>query len=128
MAGLKMRPYRRIVAYQTWRALSEPPQDFPLALTDSRSVEPGQYVVMENITGPREQLGAVGDSRMALPGNHTWYYFSGLTSREVIVFKGYDTANPEGLNVYHASFDNRRAEPNAHPRASIETRMLAFWK
>ena len=57
--------------------------------------------------------------------NIRWYYFSQLAPRkQVIVFKGYDTANPD-QTVFHTAFKN--PDPTALPRSSVETRVFAFW-
>jgi hypothetical protein len=128
LAGRKPGTYRRIVAYQLWRALSNPPHDFPLVLADRRSIPSGHYLEMPNVLGTQHIPGGVIESGMALAGNHDWYYFPDLRQDEVIVFKGYDTACDEEFNLFHSSFDNTLAESRANPRASIEVRCLAFWR
>jgi hypothetical protein len=126
IAGMDRVRYSRVMAIQTWRALSDPPHDFPLALTDNRSVKPGSYVLMQNIT---DAQGSVAETRMALRDDgHAWYYFSDLRKDELVVFKGFDGAFPESFNLFHAAFDNTVAQPHANPRSSVEMRFLAFWK
>jgi hypothetical protein len=125
-AGKEQRDYRHIVVIQTWRALSDPPQDFSLALTDARTVQPGRHVLMTNIV---DAAGSTGETRLGLrDDNHAWYYFPRMRQDELIVFKGYDSALKDAFNVYHAAFDNTAAEPNFIPRSSVEMRYVAFWK
>jgi hypothetical protein len=127
-AGVQRKPYRRVALYQTWRAVSEPPQDFPLALVDSRSVTPGNTVVMDNIIGPRDVVGNVVETRLAKFGrNDSWYYFSNMREQELILFKGFDSATEDTLNVLHTSFENNDT-PNTIPRESIEARFFAYWE
>jgi hypothetical protein len=39
-----------VALLQTWHAVSPPPQDFPFAFTDGRSIKNGNWVVMDNYT------------------------------------------------------------------------------
>jgi hypothetical protein len=128
LAGAKVasRPYRRIVIYQTWRVLSEPPQDFPLAFVDGQSVTSGNYLTMKSITG--YDHAPETEARVWLRGEKdAWYYFSNMRSDEVAVFLGYDTEYNDDLQVPHTAFDCTAACPNAKLRESIEARYLAFW-
>ena len=38
--------YRRWAMYNVWRAITPPPQDFPLAVCDARSIDPGDEVTV----------------------------------------------------------------------------------
>jgi hypothetical protein len=125
-AGKPDWKYNRVAAIQTWRPLSEPPHDFPLALTDSRTVKPGRYVLMHNVT---DQQGAYTETRMGLRDeDHAWYYFSNMRRDELVVFKGFDGAAPDTFCVFHAAFDDTAAHPDANARSSVEMRFLVFWK
>lgn len=126
-AGLPPKDYRRIVLYQTWRAVSEPPQDFAFALTDGRSPKPGHVVVLDNIIGPREIPGNVTETQLAIASEQDdWYYFSDMREDELLLWKGYDTERGNRLNVLHSGFQT--GLPHAQPRESIEARILAFWE
>lgn len=123
--GVEVRPFQRAAMYQTWRAVSEPPQDYPLALTDGRSVKPGHYVLMDSVGEGRDE-GV--QTRMALHDpDQLWYYFSNMTKDELLVFKGFDTQFEDRQSVWHVSFDTQDQFPHARPRESIECRFLAFW-
>jgi hypothetical protein len=126
-AGVPMRDYRRVVIYQTWRAVSRPPHDYPLALTDGRSVKPDRFVPMENYHG----LGGgerFGENRLGTyDPDHEWYYFSEMTADELLVFKAYDTDFGSRQNVLHTGFDNRPNVTDASPRESVEARFVACW-
>jgi hypothetical protein len=125
--GLPLKPYNRAALIQTWRAVSDPPQDFSLALTNGRSVKPGKYVVMDNYT-TLEGEGQIVQTRLGVyDPDDDWYYFPNMHADEVLLFKGYDTRWGDTLNVLHTGFDNTRTYPNAIPRESIEARFIAYW-
>jgi hypothetical protein len=125
--GVTVPSYRRVALYNAWRAVSPPPQDFPLAVADGLSVKSGKYVVMDNVTG-LEGEGPSVETRLALydPDNK-WYYFSNMRASELIVFKTYDSKFNDDQTVMHSSFNNTARYPDATPRESIEARFFAFW-
>jgi len=55
-----------------------------------------------------------------------WYYFSNMVHSEVILFKGYDSANL--LAPPHASFLNTSLDASAHPRESIAGRFFCYFE
>ncbi|MCK1400012.1 hypothetical protein IVB45_06035 [Bradyrhizobium sp. 4] len=122
--SIPSRAYSRLMIIQTWHAFSPPPQDFPLAFCDGRSVDDADIVVVEGRTFLNTPL------RLCLAHfnpAHRWYYFPEMTADEFILFKGYDSevhCNPKAV---HAAFDNRRAFPNAKPRESLEARFFVYY-
>ena len=122
------QPYRRFAIYQTWRATSTPPQDNTLALCDGRSVRGEETMEFDVTIGPADVPGNTFVARVCRYSDaHRWFYFSGLTRDEVIVFKAFDSAAPDALNVLHSAFDDPSAPPDAVPRSSIEARFVAFF-
>ena len=122
------KPYRRFAIYQTWRATSEPPQDNTLALCDGRSVQSAETMEFDVTIGPEDVAGNRFVARACRYSDaHRWHYFSSLTRDEVIVFKAFDSAAPDALNVAHTAFDHPSAPPSAVPRSSIEARFVAFF-
>lgn len=122
------RNFSRVALYQVWRPLSPPPQDYPFAMVDSTTVEPDDFIVLENVIGPREDPGNILQGRLGLyRERHRWCYFSDMRQDEVIIFKGNDTRFGDSQSVLHAAFDNRPNEPHANPRYSVEARIFAFW-
>ncbi|MGF6604057.1 hypothetical protein P3T23_008812 [Paraburkholderia sp. GAS448] len=120
-------PHKRVVMYNTWRAVSKPPQDFPLAFTDGFSIKPGKCVVMDNVTS-MEAEGHTVETRLGLyDPDDKWYYFSNMSEEELLIFKGYDTKFNDDQTVWHSSFNNTELHPNATPRESLEARFFAFW-
>ncbi len=70
--------YKRAAVYQTWRALSDPPHDFPLAVTDCRSTGPGQFLPLQNIFEEPEAEEKLNETGLVVFGSYDWFYFSGM--------------------------------------------------
>ena len=122
-------PYRRFAIYQTWRATSQPPQDNTLAICDGRTVANDDTVEFDVTIGPEEIPGNTFVSRVCKHNAaHGWYYFSNLTRDEVLVFKAFDSNDPEAGNAAHTAFDVPSAPTDAEPRASVEARFVAFFE
>jgi hypothetical protein len=131
LEGLEDLEYSRMVVVQTWRAVSEPPQDVPLAICDRRTVDEADISPRKGILDPKNADGLAA-SVFYIGGIHfnpsqKWYYYPCMRSDEVLVFTGFDTAKPEYSRVPHAAFDNRATHPDAHPRESIEARFYAYY-
>ncbi len=109
--------YRRIVVYQTWRALSGPPQDIPLALADGRSVDFADMVTADTVLN--DDYGGIGQSfeysMCRYSPGHRWLYYRDLAPGEVIVFKGYDFDPNRPARLVHTAFDDPSARPHAPP-------------
>jgi hypothetical protein len=120
--------YRRVVVYQTWRALSDPPQDVPLAVADGRSVQRQDLVTADTVLGDEYAHAQSFEYTMCRynPG-HQWYYFPNMKVDEVLVFKGYDFDTTQSARLPHTAFDDPSAPPHCAPRASIEARAFAFF-
>jgi hypothetical protein len=125
-SGRAFRPFSRFVMYQGWRALSRPPQDYPLALCDGRSVRREDLVPIDYLqdAGGRHRVVRSWGSRHS--AGHEWWYFPNMTAEEMIVFKGFDSARPDSITTLHTSFDDTTAA-NAVPRTSIESRYFALF-
>lgn len=117
--------YEHFAIYQTWRAVSPPPQDNVLCFCKTESSSDADFKLVESIMGPENEPGNVYKMLMGTYNPaHEWFYFSGLSAREVLVFQGYDTRHPRP--VLHTSVDNPVA--GASPRVSIECRHYAFFE
>jgi len=117
--GLRIRSYSRLMIVQAWRAVSPPPQDVPLALCDRASVRDEDIVIHDYVS----DLGNDWESCLLHHSPfHRWYYFPDMTADELILFKGYDSESRCNARAAHVGFDNRRAQPGAVPRQSIEAR------
>lgn len=128
--------YRRALATSVWRVFSPPPQDWPLAVCDFRSVGPdeglpNQLYFVDRI--PENPLGDIGDIRAATSGSefhfnpdHRWWYFPDMTRDEVLFLKFHDTDRDRAWRVIHTAFRDPSVT-RAAPRHSIEVRTFAFF-
>lgn len=118
----------RYALFNVWRAFSGPPQDMPLALCDTRTVEApdkqycsitlrnslGDVVTWENVAylhSPRRQ----------------WWYCRDMRRDEALVFRSFDSDPAGAEQVPHSAFRDTTCPPGVPPRASIEVRVFAFF-
>jgi hypothetical protein len=118
----------RWALYNMWRAVSSPPQDFPLAVCDATSVAPGDEVTVTAVTTTRES----GDYRHDTTGylynpSHRWHYYRDMTSSEVIIFKAHDSDPTRACRVAHSAFTDPTCPAGIPTRASVEARGLAVF-
>jgi hypothetical protein len=126
-AGREIAPYRRFVLFQTWRAVSDPPQDNLLALCDRRSVPESDVVFYDAIIGGKDTPLESVEARSCRYGpDHRWWYASNMGADDLLVFVGYDSADPHAVQPFHTGFDVPGQE-GASPRASLEARFFAFY-
>ena len=119
--------YRRWAMYNVWRAITPPPQDFPLAVCDAQSISPTDEVTVTAITA--ELQGDIVHDTMSYVHNpaHRWYYFPDMTIDEVIVFKSGDSDANGAVRVAHTAFTDPTCPPGVPTRASVEMRALAVF-
>lgn len=132
------RPYRRFIISSLWRCFSEPPQDWPLALCDGRSVgadegTPNTLVVVDEIPDhdtmvgdwPADKLGPSAAIFHFKP-THRWWYFSNMDRDEVILLKFHDSDRTVAWRVPHTAFFDPSFADARH-RCSIEVRSIAYF-
>jgi hypothetical protein len=131
--------YSRFIASSLWRAFSEPPQDWPLALCDARSVGadegiPNTLHIVDRIPDEAEMLREMPDedslvAAAIFPYNprHRWWYFSNMTRDEIVLIKFHDSDRNRALRTPHTAFRDT-SFPDAKPRQSIEYRSFAFFE
>jgi len=129
--------FRRALITSLWRVFSPPPQDWPLALCDYRSVGPGEGLdnrlyFVDKIPGdlyaemPADAPGTSGFEFHHNPG-HQWWYFPGMTRDEVLFFKLNDSDHARAWRVPHSAFRDVTARASG-PRHSIEFRTIAYFE
>jgi hypothetical protein len=121
----EIQPFSRYVLYQSWRVLSDPPQDYPLAVCDARTVATADLVPLEYHLTSDE-----GDVTYRSRGSrhsdrHQWWYYPDATIDEMLVFIGFDSARPD-TRTLHVAFEDPTAQ-HPVPRSSIETRYFALF-
>ena len=128
--------YRRALATSFWRVFSRPPQDWPLALCDFRSLRddeglPNQLYFVDRL--PDDPFAEVDESKMITSGSefvyspdHQWWYFPDMTRDEILFFVFHDSDHSRAWRVLHSAFRDPTVD-EAVPRHSIEVRSFAFF-
>lgn len=127
--GTNVGRYSRSAVYNVWRVISEPPQNFPLAVCDARTVARTDELQAEAIidlpgTEPMKAMTTVYRPN----SENRWTYFRDMTVDEALIFKGWDSDQTKAQRVPHSSFENPLAGPNASPRCSVEVRVAAYFQ
>ncbi|KUJ11262.1 uncharacterized protein LY89DRAFT_723086 [Mollisia scopiformis] len=130
--------YSRFAFVNVWRAITPPPQDWPLAVVDARSVAPDEgtpypMIIVDKIP---EKLPIVPQPAYTIEGanfsfkpEHRWYYFRDMKIDEVLVFKLYDSNRHQGSKSWrcpHTAFFN--PTEGTIPRESVEVRTICYFK
>jgi hypothetical protein len=130
-------PWRRAVMTSLWRTFSPPPQDWPLALLDARSVGddegvPNLLLFVDSLPDPdnvpdiEDHASRPAGSIFAYRAAHHWWYFPDMGAGEALLFKLYDTDRSVAWRVPHTAFHDKGTS-GAHARESIELRTVAFY-
>ena len=131
------RPFRRAIMTSLWRAFSPPPQDWPLAILDYRSVEdaegePNLLLFVDSLPDP-DNVPDIDDPDSQPAGSifayrpaHRWWYFPDMHAGEVLLFKLHDTDHSVAWRAPHTAFHDEGVA-GAHPRESVEIRTIAFF-
>ena len=129
-AGVSAQQVRdsRILVVNTWRSVTvEPLQSYPLALLDRRTVQRDQLCA--NLIGKvpsGEPRGGIEVYSVRHDPGHAWYYYPGMSCDEVLLWKGFDSAEVPMRPTMHSSFRDPNTPPNAPPRLSVEVRVLCL--
>lgn len=129
--------FRRALFTSLWRVFSPPPQDWPLAICDYRSVGEDEgldnrmYFVDEipddlYAEMPENAPGASGSEFLHKPG-HQWWYFPNMTRDEILLLKLNDSDHSVAWRVPHSAFHDRTARAT-QPRHSVEVRIVAYFE
>lgn len=127
-AGVDLAAFDRWALYNLWRSTTPPPQDFPLAVCDARTISPADSMPVIAHTGVR----GVGELVFETSGYvynpaHRWCYFRDMTPGEVLVFKTHDSDPGRARRVAHTAFTDPSCPPGVPTRASVEFRALALF-
>lgn len=128
MPGLELDSVRRWAHFNMWRPITPPPQDYPLALCDARTIGPDDAVTVVAHTETRTKGDFAFETRGYLhrPA-HRWCYFRDMTPDEVIVFKTHDSDPDRAHQVAHTAFLDSTCPTGTPTRGSVEMRALAIF-
>ena len=119
-------PFSRYVLYQGWRALTPPPQDFPLALCNGSTVTPADMIPIDYHIPTAEGEITYRSSGARFSPDHEWWCFPDMAIEETILFKGFDSALGDAFKPLHVAFEDRTGRDTV-PRVSIESRYFALF-
>lgn len=127
--GVDLDGFTRWAMYNVWRPITPPPQDFPLAVCDARTIDPDDEITVTAITAMR----GIGEVRFPTAGYlpnpaHRWCWFRDMTPEEVLVFKTHDTDPARAHRVAHTAFTDPTCPEGTPTRASVEIRALALFR
>lgn len=125
--GIDTPPEGRLVSYNLWRTLTPPPQDFPLALCDLRTVRAEQLVRGLSIGNPVNRGQEVEFYLSLFDPEQRWCFFSDLTRDDVLVFQQFDSAASGPSGVLHTAFRDPSCTKAAATRVSVEARAYVFF-
>jgi hypothetical protein len=131
--------FSRFIAASLWRTFSEPPQDYPLAVCDARSVGreegvPNTMFIVDRLPDEQTMLGKMENEQSAPAAAifhfnpaHRWWYFSNMSRNEVLLFKFHDSEPGRALRTPHTAFHDPSFAA-ARIRESIEFRTIAYFE
>lgn len=118
----------RAAGFSIWRALSEPPQDTPLAVCDATSVEPDDFIPSDVTITPPDGRDVTWEGGFLRHNPlHRWGYFSNMHRDEALIFKICDSDARRAEQVFHTAFDDPSAPPDTAPRESVDIRAVALF-
>lgn len=130
--------FSRFIAFSLWRTFSPPPQDWPLALCDFRSVGAGDDAANVKVDVDEIPEGDAlfapieGEDEMMAATifhhnpDHRWWYFPDMSADEVILIKFHDSDHSRAWRAPHTAFhDTTRSD--ARTRESYEFRAIAYF-
>jgi hypothetical protein len=111
----------RYAVINVWRPIRGPVLDTPLAVCDAQSIAAADLIPTEE--GVKHEVYLFNFNP-----DHSWYYFSAMTTSEVLLFKCFDSNKDSQARVTaHSAFDLPAMAAPAHERQSIEVRALVFF-
>lgn len=120
-------PLDNAIIYNVWKSTTPPPQDYPLAIADLRSIPEADHA-------PGTVVEEFGDRKIVSPyiallhsQQQVYYYFPDVQADESLVFVGLHLDPSRKMGCAHSAFTHPAPGAVSVPRRSIETRVLAFF-
>lgn len=122
-SGPAYETFNRWALINMWRPITAPPQDYPLAVCDARTIGPDDATTVMALTETR----ATGAFSFPTKGyirnpEHRWCYYRDMTPGEVLIFKTHDTDPVRAHQVAHTAFADPSCPAGTPTRGSVEMR------
>jgi hypothetical protein len=122
-----LAPGERLVGYNVWRVVSEPPQDMPLAVCDVRTVARGDLVEADGVYDDGEPPWMTAEAYLVRHNPaHRWIYFSDMRPDEALIFRAYGNEPVWLAGAPHSAFKDPTCAAGAG-RISVESRAYAVF-
>ncbi len=115
----------RYAIINVWRSIGRPVETGHLALADSTSIDPEDFLATDLVYPDR-----VGEIyHIAHNPNQRWFYFPRMSRDEALLIKTFDSATDGRARFNaHTAFDDPEATNKTPPRESVEVRALVSFK
>jgi len=118
---------KRLMNVNVWRG-TKPVENSPLAVCDARSVEKSDFMLVRfGKTDVPITPETPGGFNMAYNPRHAWHYYPDMQPDEALVFRLFDTADPEWHMSGHTAIVDPTSRPGAPKRESFEVRTIAIF-
>jgi len=119
---------QRLVGYNVWRVVSQPPQDMPLSACDVRSVAWDDLVYADGVYDYGEKPWMRAEAYLVKYNPaHRWIYFSNMRPDEALIFRAYENDDHGYPGAPHVAFADPTCPPDAPGRISVESRVYAIF-
>lgn len=114
----------RFAIFNLWRPICPVVLEWPLALCDAQTASPEDYIVTDLVA----KDGGSESYSVTFSPRQEWYYFPRMSRGEIVLIKTFDSATDGRARFTpHGAFADPDSPPDAPPRESIETRILALF-
>lgn len=118
---------KRLMNVNVWRGVKRV-ECSPLAVCDARTVEKKDFMLVRlGKTDAPVTKDTPGGLNMAFNPKHEWYYFPEMEPDEALVFRLFDTADPDWRMSGHSAIVDPTSRPDAPKRESFEVRTIAIF-
>jgi len=125
----ELKPNERLVGFNVWRVVSEPPQDMPLAACDVRTVAREDLIEADGVYDYGDQPWMRAEAYLVRHNpRHRWIYFSDMQPDEALIFRAYGSEAEWIAGAPHTAFADPSCPDEAGPRISVESRAYAIFE
>ncbi len=128
--GETLADYAGFAYYNVWRPITPPPQNVPLAMLDTRTLDMAADLIAADAV-----FDAPGQPEWSFEGflvtpspRHRWVYYADMGAADAVLFTTFGYRDGQPFCVPHTGFDDPSVPADTPPRASIEMRCLAFFR